>query len=385
MHLLDDYAKLNLPLWFVVILSVVSLVIEICQKGGWIKATGKKAFVLLDYMTNLSGKVFYEQLQKAKSRPEIAQVEIAKQCLLSDISHVIELIEHEGATTIKLTQQELDTLVLPKTDEMIPERNIECNNLALIYLFTRCFNPPPDYKILNTGLGGIFIGPFFKCIHGIDWANTTKSKYASDQNPSKPQSKFNPIIGEEIFDKKKILLLDDNCGTGATLKELKIELVKKGYEVKTGAIQFNWINFYRVGIGEKLIERFDPTITDYVSPFNYPGHKLLDHAIGILCGQRDLDGPVDDEAIGQMQPFGKTYEEYKRIKHYSNEYPDIVALMEKGKRYAEKSGFKIFDPSGRPSKKLTPTTQQFLETLKWYSAALLSNDGCTPPTLVWGE
>lgn len=293
---------------------------------------GKKAFVFFDMMANLSGKVYYEEIQRAINKRDFSEVENAKKCLLEDVSNIIALFEKRPVTISNLT--------LPKSDDPVAERNIECNNMALLYLFTKAFEVPEGYNILNTGLGGIFIGPFFKTIHGTNWTNMLKSKYVGEQDKNNEYDVIKAMIEPELFKNRKVLLLDDNIGTGATTREIATELKINGYKVKYGAVQYNWRNFFLVGTGEKDIERFDPFSIDYVTQINYPGHKLLKHAIAMICGKRDILG--NEPSQDPYTPWGQIYSEYKKLKSFNNpELSDLVVMQLKGIEKCRRSGIDI--------------------------------------------
>ena len=295
---------------------------------------GKKAFVVLDMMCNLSGKVYYEEIQRAINKHDFAGVKQAKECLLEDVSNVIALFEKKPVV--------VSDTILPKSDDQVAERNIECNNMALLYLFTKSFDVPEGYNILNTGLGGIFIGPFFKTIHGTNWSNMLKSKYVGEQDKNNEYDVIKAMVEPEMFKNKKVLLLDDNIGTGATTREIATELKINGYKVKYGAVQYNWRNFYLVGIGEKEIERFDPFGIDYVTQINYPGHKLLKHAIAMICGNRDILG--NQPSQDPYTPWGQIYSDYKKLKAFGNpEVSDMVIMQLKGIEKCKRSGIDVLD------------------------------------------
>lgn len=303
---------------------------------------GKKAFVVMEYMANLSGKVYYCELQKAINQGDHSTVRTAKNCLYEDVTNIINLIEGENVNPSKY--------VLPESEMKTAERSIECDNMGLLYMFTKCFDVPRGYHVLNTGLGGIFIGPFFKAIHNVRWTNMLKSKYVGEKTDEN-KGIMDLIEEPGMFDNGKVLLLDDNIGTGATAKEIAEKLREQGKTVKYGAVQYNWINFFRVGEGTKDIERFDPSEIDYVTQINYPGHKFIKHAIEILKGERDLEknNPSQDHET----PWGKIYELYKIEKHYNRPYvSDLITLQDKGLRYCLSSGvnlYNVFKPGSKES------------------------------------
>lgn len=307
---------------------------------------GKKAFVILEYMANLSGKVYYCELQKAINKGDASTIKQAKNCLYEDVSNIINLIEGEPIVPSRYT--------LPESEMMTPERSIECDNMGLLYLYTKCFEVPRGYHMLNTGLGGIFIGPFFKCIHNVNWTNMLKSKYVDEQS-SENKEIMDLIVEPQMFDNGKVLLIDDNIGTGATTKEIVEMLREKGMKVKYGAVQYNWINYFKVGEGTKDIERFNPSEIDYVTQINYPGHKLIKHSIEILKGQRDLAKNVPSQ--DPVTPWGRIYELYKQEKHYNKGYIcDLITLQNKGLKYCLSSGVNFNDGTGSKHNKSAFTT-----------------------------
>lgn len=111
---------------------------------------------------------------------------------------------------------------------------------------------------------------------------------------------------------KTVLLLDDNIGTGSTMSEIQKQLVDKNVKsIISGAVQYNWRNYFRVSIGEKKdIDRFEVNDFDIVTPFNYAGHKLYKHAIDLLHSS------------------GNEYIEYLNSKSYrKEEYCDLVGSI----------------------------------------------------------
>lgn len=292
-----------------------------------------KRYVVLDYMANYSAKVYYEEIKRSIIGKDKSRINQAKTCLLEDCENIINLLEGK---TIHTSQN-----ILPESNNLIEERNIECNNFPLLYCFAKSLKPPKDSVVLNTGLGGIFIGPFFQIIHGTDWTNMLKSKYVPVQAIENDIDLFKRIENVDILKNKNVLLLDDNVGTGATMNEIAIELTTAGYKCKCGAVQYNWRNFYLVGAGIKTdITRFNPFQIDYVTPFNYPGHKLMKHAIQILCGERDLEKNVPSQ--DNITPWGKSYCDYLREKGYRNENCcDLLKLKYKGFESAHKAGIDL--------------------------------------------
>lgn len=103
-----------------------------------------KRYVVLDYMANYSAKVYYEEIKRSIIGKDKSRINQAKTCLLEDCENIINLLEGK---TIHTSQN-----ILPESNNLIEERNIECNNFPLLYCFAKSLKPPKDSVVLNTGL-----------------------------------------------------------------------------------------------------------------------------------------------------------------------------------------------------------------------------------------
>ena len=130
------------------------------------------------------------------------------------------------------------------------------DNKAILYMFAKSLSQakdPDKVEVVTPGYGGIYIGPMLKAMYGYDYTNLLKSKYVEEATKLDHVDVRELTSSQRPFEEgKKVLLLDDNVGTGATLKETKEALVNAGIRnIKMGAVQFNWRNYYRVSVGEK--------------------------------------------------------------------------------------------------------------------------------------
>ncbi len=347
--------------------------------------SGKKQFVVLDYMANLSGKAYYAHVEKAIEKGDYSGLDKAKQCLTEDIQNVVNAIENKPVI--------IPESVLPRGKELIPDRAIELDNMGLLYVFTKNFDMPEGYNILNAGLGGIHIGPFFKVMHGTEWTNLLKSKYIkNDTSDESGRGTLDSIVDRSVFDKKRVLFLDDNIGTGKTVYDIRDDLTKAYFKtiarkninlsdgkhqthppIKIGAVQYNWMNYYRVYINEKQQERFIPENIDYVTAFNLPGHKLAKHAIAMLCGQRDLEG--NEPSRDPVTPWGQIYSDYlEHKKHYKDAgIPGIAKLQQKGENWVNNSDNTILNfgaAGGLESFNFTDTSKELIDRIADYISVI---------------
>lgn len=288
----------------------------------------KKAFIIFEYMLNCSAKVFYSCIEE-KLVGENENYIMAKRCFEEDVKNIINLLNNEMFAKPQFE--------LPAGETNTPSRCIELDNKALLYLFTKSVNINPDIPIIVPGFGGILIGPFFKMLKGNQYANVFYSEYKDLGKASELEKSdiFNFVTEPEIID-DYVIILDDNIGTGKTMLTLKNKFKEKNIEVRYGAVQFNWINYYKVENGEKDIDRFDPSDVDYLTQINYPGHKLLEHAYEYICGIRKLENETEE-----LSP-GDRYCIYKKNKSYDFDRScDILTLSKKGEKFARESGIDL--------------------------------------------
>ena len=192
---------------------------------------------------------------------------------------------------------------------------------------------PEEVEVLTPGYGSIYIGPFLKAMYGYNFTNILKSKYIGETRSSQEEPIESLMSSKRPFKKGvRVLLLDDNIGTGATMNELKESLNQAGIDkMITGAVQYNWRNYWRISVGEKRgIPRPDITEFDVLTPFNYAGHKLYKHAIDTLLSS------------------GSEYIDYLKSKSYrKEEYSDIEGSIKRSATSASRMGMKLQDELAR--------------------------------------
>ena len=246
----------------------------------------KRNFVILENMLNCSGKVYFKNFEKyikykvqgKDTRNQLIQLIQAQKCLEEDIRNILILLQGNNCIEVDLGNR------LPGGDENSEQRPIEMDNKAILYMFAKSLSQAKDPDKVEV------VTPF-----------------------------------EEG---KKVLLLDDNVGTGATLKETKEALVNAGIRnIKMGAVQFNWRNYYRVSVGEKKdIDRFETSDFDIITPINYAGHKLYRNAKNLL-----------------LSSGGADYIKYLESKAYRKEFCDLQGAVRRGILCARPTGLEL-DP-----------------------------------------
>lgn len=291
----------------------------------------KRNFVILENMLNCSAKVYFKKFQQyiasGKEAECEAELQKARDCLMEDVTNIISVMENKGSITKNYNN------TLPVGYENSEKRAIEMDNKAILYMFAKSLDftdkQPQNLEVLTPGYGSLYIGPFLKAMHGYDFTNMLKSKYIEENNTVSTDSVSSLISSDRIYnDGTTVLVIDDNIGTGATMQELKGDLEKRGIkDIISGAIQFNWRNYYRVSTGDKKeIDRFEIDNFDVLSPLNYAGHKLYKHA------------------ISQLISSGKEYMDYLQSKSYRRkEYSDLKGAMIRGISCAYATGLSLSD------------------------------------------
>lgn len=296
----------------------------------------KRNFVILENMLNCSGKVYFKKMEqyiKSRTIQKEEEMSRARECMEEDLRNIITILSKKGLINVR------ESNILPGGFENSERRLIEMDNKAMLYLFADSLNFLKDNENIETltpGYGSLYIGPTLKVMYGWDYTNLLKSKYIKSTMPDTEKTDMIELVStDRVFEEgKEVLLLDDNIGTGQTMEEIKNQLHNNGIDkVISGAIQYNWINYYRIGIGEKRldkkgnkIQRFKAQNYDIISPMNYYGHKLCERAISMLHSS------------------GEEYIAYLNSKSYRLPgYSDLIGSIERGMQFAEMSGLRLSD------------------------------------------
>lgn len=291
---------------------------------------GKRNFVILENMLNCSARSYFKKFEEyilsGQNENSRIQMDMARKCMEEDTRNILVLLANNGLISVN------PKLVLPQSDENCQKRAIEMDNKAVLYIFSKALELDnkelSNIEVLTPGYGSIYIGPFLKEMYGVDYTNIFKSKYISESSRIvDAESPKQLVSNQRIFNNNsKVILLDDNVGTGDTMQELKETLSKSGINVvASGAVQYNWRNYYKVSVGKKEgINRFDTSKFDFINPINYAGHKLYSHAIDLLHSS------------------GEEYENYLNSKSYRLENCcDIEGAVLRGIICAKRTGLNL--------------------------------------------
>lgn len=283
----------------------------------------KRNFVILENMLNCSAKVYYANLPEyIINKSNSYEYEKSKRCLEDDATNITRILSKNDIVPSKDT--------LPAGNKMSAERAIELDNKALLYICCQNLSLPDNAHIITPGYGSLYIGPFLKSMYGAEYSNFLKSTYIKDEKELALLSQKNDFFDlmsnpEKLAQAKSVVLLDDNVGTGKTMDWFTEKMKNTDLNFLCGAIQYNWINYYRFSVGEKE-QRFDLSKFDFMTPFNYPGHKLLEHA------------------IEHLKKSGIDYVRYLKSKSYRHpSVNDFVGSIIRSEYYAERIGLNLYN------------------------------------------
>lgn len=288
----------------------------------------KRNFAILENMLNCSAKVYFKNFEQyiklGKEEIYLDKLLSAQKCLLEDTRNIIAILSEKGSILCDANN------VLPVGFENSERRFIEMDNKAMLYIFAQVVKKlgiQGDFEVLTPGYGSIYIGPFLNTMCGYDFTNMLKSKYI-DETVDLSQFPIELLLSSErIFEsERKVLLLDDNIGTGVTMTEIKKILNAKGKEeIVSGAVQYNWRNYRRVSRGEKMdIDRFEVDDYEIITPINYAGHKLYKHAVDALNSS------------------GEDYIKYLNSKDYRiSKFSDLIGTFLRGINWAGKANMDL--------------------------------------------
>ena len=282
----------------------------------------KKNFVILEYLSNSSAKVYFEELKK-KIENQDNNVLQAKKCLEEDCENIVRFFQNKP-----LLKPIYD---LPKGKDRVLDRHIEMDNKQILYLFCSNLKFNKAKHVITPGLGSIFVGPMLKSMYGFDYTNILFSLYSKDEklrNISE-QKVFDELFSDDVWSttSNELLLIDDNVGSCNTMNTIRKQLKERGKTCKFGAIKYNW-NFYnQVKHGELDHPTFDINEVDFLTILDDPGYWIMRDSIKAL----KEDG--GDAYVQVMQQEGLRQENI----------PDILFLMQLAEKYSRSAGVDLYD------------------------------------------
>lgn len=157
-----------------------------------------------------------------------------------------------------------------------------------------------DYFVITPGYGSIYLGPFVSSMTDKYSSLLLYSQYKKTgiERIDNNRDFKNLIVNSSRFNGNQIILLDDNMGTGTTMKTIRNGLNSCGYDVKlTGSYQYTFDRLQEFSIRDRGQELFNVYEQDLLTPINYPRHQILESAVA-----RFKDSPQN--CISYLNLFG---------------------------------------------------------------------------------
>ena len=282
----------------------------------------KRNFVILEYLSNSSAKVYFEELKKKIENQENNVLE-ARKCFEEDCENIVRFFQNKPL--IKPVHN------LPEGEDRVLDRHIEMDNKQILYLFCSNLKFKKSKHVITPGLGSIFVGPMLKSMYGFSYTNILFSLYSKDEklrNISE-QKAFDELFSDDVWSTtpNELLLIDDNVGSCNTMNTIRRQLEEREKNCKFGAIKYNW-NFYnQVKHGELDHPTFDINEVDFLTILDDPGYWIMRDSVKAL---KEEGG---DAYIQVMKKEGLRQENV----------PDILVLMKLAEKYSQCSNVNLYD------------------------------------------
>ena len=282
----------------------------------------KRNFVILEYLSNSSAKVYFEELKKKIENQENNVLE-ARKCFEEDCENIVRFFQNKPL--LKTVHD------LPEGENRVLDRHIEMDNKQILYLFCSNLKFKKSKHVITPGLGSIFVGPMLKSMYSFNYTNILFSLYSKDEklrNISE-QKEFDELFSDDVWSttSNELLLIDDNVGSCNTMNTIRSQLKRREKNCKFGAIKYNW-NFYnQVKHGELNHPTFDINEVDFLTILDDPGYWIMRDSIKAL---KDEGG---DAYIQVMKQEGLRQENI----------PDILVLMKLAEKYSQSADVDLYD------------------------------------------
>ena len=290
----------------------------------------KKNFVILEYLSNASAKVYFEELKKLIDNEDNNVLEVQK-CFEEDCANLVRFFRNEPL--------QKPIYNLPEGKSRILERHIEMDNKQILYMFCSNLKFGKPKHILTPGLGSIFVGPILKSMYGFDYTNILFSLYSKDEKLRNisAQKSFDNIFSNDLWKttENQLILIDDNVGSCSTMNTIRNQLKIRGKDCRYGAIKYNWDFYNQVKQGKLNHPTFDVNDVDFLTILDDPGYWIMRDSINAL---KQSGG---DAYVKVMKEAGLR----------QDKTPDIKKLMHLAEKYSQSANVDLYDMESSNIKK----------------------------------
>ena len=244
-------------------------------------------YILLENLLNISSRLYYLSCLSNTIERQEDKINQNYEMFVNDITNFISFIMQLGIPFNFKKYEEMKNnfdrdMVLHK------KRQIELDNKTYIISYINKLlelikeQGLEDYFVITPGFGSIYLGPFISSLEDKKSSILLYSKYKKACIPEiEDKQDFEELIANPSgMGDKPIILLDDNMGTGTTMKHVRDELTSNGHNVLlSGAYQYTFDRLQEYSIKDRGQGLFDPYAQDLLTPVNYPRHQILEKAV----------------------------------------------------------------------------------------------------------
>lgn len=245
-----------------------------------------------------------------------------KEYLIDLTDYITQIIFNEDLTQFPpLSFALIDSIIsdMKKLNISYVREYSEMDNILIMFItyFALC-DYVGEYDIIISPLqGAALIPPFFismqkyinimngcSCLAGYDYVRF--SKYDNNHYCELSLPEQVSLLSTQYPENMNILFIDDNTGTGTTLKSIKQELLKFFKNISTGAIEYYWEG----KVFRADYQAFQLDEIDLITPLCYRYFRILEEHLEILKNEKDINFRYD------VVRFNKINMIYEEIDYY---------------------------------------------------------------------
>ncbi len=248
--------------------------------------TQDEKYIVLENIINISAKIYYLSCINNIIEKDDEKYKKTQKNFINDITNFTNFINGIN-NDMFFTDFEKINYDFDCSGILSKKKQIELDNKMFVYNYVKSLNGLLDeigikeYSIITPGFGSLYIGPFMSAMYNIDFSNLLYSQYKKTgiDKIDEGSNILNLITSCGTLKNKTLVLLDDNIGTGTTMKKIKQELDKSENSVRLfGAYQYTFDRLQEFAIKSRGQELFNPLEIDLLTPINYPRHQIIETA-----------------------------------------------------------------------------------------------------------
>ncbi|NRN27960.1 hypothetical protein [Photorhabdus heterorhabditis] len=168
----------------------------------------------------------------------------------------------------------IDDLKLPlSTEHMVPRTFIDGDN-HLLTLVAAQVGISPNSSVIGVMLGGSAAAAVTAAAWNSDLHLVKVSRYDDALHKS------HRLWGRDIPSGRAVTIIDDNCGTGDTLRQATdLVIAQTGLQPKAQAIELHWEKLLRTRVYGHPDRVFDPETLDILTPWCFRHHRVLNSLV----------------------------------------------------------------------------------------------------------